>query len=122
MLRNHGLLTVGRSVAEAFTAMYLFETACTIQVRAQVDGTLYEYRSVPSEPMSGWLAANAPAGARIGYDPWAATRLEPVRFKWDHLKRINRLYFKHLELHEIDLKILNFLNFLLNILHDEKNR
>jgi ribulose-5-phosphate 4-epimerase/fuculose-1-phosphate aldolase len=34
MLRNHGLLTVGRSVAEAFVAMYFFETACTIQVRA----------------------------------------------------------------------------------------
>lgn len=46
----------------------------TIQVRAQVDGALYEYRSVPAEPMTGWLAANAPAGARIGYDPWAATR------------------------------------------------
>jgi len=35
MLRNHGLLTVGATVAEAFMAMYLFETACTIQVRAQ---------------------------------------------------------------------------------------
>ena len=35
MLRNHGLLTVGRTVAEAFVAMYMFETACTIQVRAQ---------------------------------------------------------------------------------------
>ncbi|MFP8834733.1 class II aldolase/adducin family protein [Hydrogenophaga sp. XSHU_21] len=43
MLRNHGLLTVGRSVAEAFTAMYLFETACTIQVRAQAgNGRLIE--------------------------------------------------------------------------------
>ncbi|HSO05873.1 MAG TPA: class II aldolase/adducin family protein [Pelomicrobium sp.] len=38
MLRNHGLLTVGRSVAEAFVAMYFFETACTIQVRAQAGG------------------------------------------------------------------------------------
>lgn len=46
----------------------------TIQVRAQVDGALYEYRSVPSEPLSGWLAENAPAGARIGYDPWLTTR------------------------------------------------
>jgi Xaa-Pro aminopeptidase len=46
----------------------------TIQVRAQVDGALYEYRSVPSEPMATWLAENAPAGARIGYDPWLATR------------------------------------------------
>jgi len=32
MLRNHGLLTVGRSVAEAFVAMYFFETTCRIQV------------------------------------------------------------------------------------------
>ena len=38
MLRNHGLLTVGRSVAEAFVAMYLFETSCMIQVRAQSGG------------------------------------------------------------------------------------
>ena len=38
MLRNHGLLTVGRSVAEAFVAMYMFETTCTIQVRAQSGG------------------------------------------------------------------------------------
>ncbi len=34
MLRNHGLLTLGPSVADAFLAMYLFETTCTIQIRA----------------------------------------------------------------------------------------
>ncbi|MBK7674593.1 MAG: class II aldolase/adducin family protein [Candidatus Accumulibacter sp.] len=38
MLRNHGLLTVGRSVAEAFVAMYFFETTCMIQVRAMSGG------------------------------------------------------------------------------------
>ena len=38
MLRNHGLLTVGRTVADAFQSMYLFETVCTIQVRAQSGG------------------------------------------------------------------------------------
>jgi ribulose-5-phosphate 4-epimerase/fuculose-1-phosphate aldolase len=38
MLRNHGLLTVGRSVADAFVSMYLFETVCTIQIRAQSGG------------------------------------------------------------------------------------
>jgi ribulose-5-phosphate 4-epimerase/fuculose-1-phosphate aldolase len=38
MLRNHGLLTVARSVSEAFVAMYLFEAACTIQVRALAGG------------------------------------------------------------------------------------
>ena len=38
MLRNHGLLTVGHTVADAFVAMYFFETACMIQVRAQAGG------------------------------------------------------------------------------------
>ncbi len=35
MLRNHGLLTVGPTIADAFLFMYLFESACTIQLRAQ---------------------------------------------------------------------------------------
>jgi ribulose-5-phosphate 4-epimerase/fuculose-1-phosphate aldolase len=39
MLRNHGLLTVGATVADAFLSMYLFETVCTIQVRAMAGGS-----------------------------------------------------------------------------------
>jgi ribulose-5-phosphate 4-epimerase/fuculose-1-phosphate aldolase len=39
MLRNHGLLTVGKTVADAFLSMYAFETACQIQVAAQSGGT-----------------------------------------------------------------------------------
>jgi ribulose-5-phosphate 4-epimerase/fuculose-1-phosphate aldolase len=35
MLRNHGLLTVGTSIPDAFLAMYIFESACAIQLRAQ---------------------------------------------------------------------------------------
>jgi ribulose-5-phosphate 4-epimerase/fuculose-1-phosphate aldolase len=42
MLRNHGLLTVGRTTAEAFQSMYVFEAACAIQVRAQVGGELVQ--------------------------------------------------------------------------------
>ena len=38
MLRNHGLLTAAGSMADAFLAMYVFEAACTIQVRAQSGG------------------------------------------------------------------------------------
>jgi ribulose-5-phosphate 4-epimerase/fuculose-1-phosphate aldolase len=38
MLRNHGLLTVGRTVAEAFQGMYTFEATCSIQIRAQAGG------------------------------------------------------------------------------------
>jgi ribulose-5-phosphate 4-epimerase/fuculose-1-phosphate aldolase len=35
MLRNHGLITVADNIPDAFVRMYLFETACTVQVRAQ---------------------------------------------------------------------------------------
>ncbi len=38
MLRNHGLLTVGETIPDTFLFMYLFETACTIQIRAQAGG------------------------------------------------------------------------------------
>lgn len=38
MLRNHGLLTVGKTIADAFVNMYVFEAACTIQIRAQSGG------------------------------------------------------------------------------------
>jgi ribulose-5-phosphate 4-epimerase/fuculose-1-phosphate aldolase len=40
MLRNHGLLTVGSSIADAFLSMYLFETTCQIQLAAQAGGPL----------------------------------------------------------------------------------
>jgi ribulose-5-phosphate 4-epimerase/fuculose-1-phosphate aldolase len=35
MLRNHGLLTVGETIPDAFLYLYLFESTCRIQVRAQ---------------------------------------------------------------------------------------
>ncbi|AXQ28170.1 class II aldolase/adducin family protein [Solimonas sp. K1W22B-7] len=39
MLRNHGLLTLGNTIADAFLQMYIFEAACMIQVRAQAGGS-----------------------------------------------------------------------------------
>lgn len=39
MLRNHGLLTCGRSIADAFLSMYTFEAACKIQVDALAGGS-----------------------------------------------------------------------------------
>lgn len=53
MLRNHGLLTVGRSVAEAFVRMYFFEASCMMQVRAQAGGA--KLRCIPDR-----IVANAP--------------------------------------------------------------
>ncbi len=40
LLRNHGLLTVGRSVAEAFNHMYYLNLACEVQIAAQSTGAL----------------------------------------------------------------------------------
>ncbi|MEL0081510.1 MAG: class II aldolase/adducin family protein, partial [Gammaproteobacteria bacterium] len=38
ILRNHGALTVGRSVGEAFVMMYLLEHACKIQLSVMASG------------------------------------------------------------------------------------
>ncbi len=38
ILRNHGTLTVGASIAEAFTAMYFLERACQVQIQALAGG------------------------------------------------------------------------------------
>jgi ribulose-5-phosphate 4-epimerase/fuculose-1-phosphate aldolase len=38
ILRNHGLLTAGRSIPEAFSLMFYLERACEIQVAAQAGG------------------------------------------------------------------------------------
>lgn len=40
ILRNHGLLVVGRTVAEAFLRLYRLERACQIQLAAAAAGTL----------------------------------------------------------------------------------
>lgn len=47
ILRNHGLLTVGRTAAEAFLYMFLLERACEIQIRAQSGGG--ELAPIPRE-------------------------------------------------------------------------
>jgi ribulose-5-phosphate 4-epimerase/fuculose-1-phosphate aldolase len=74
MLRNHGLLTVGPSVAEAFLRMYLFEATCMIQVRAQAGGG--ELVHIPPE-----VLATASASAR------AATRGAGGALAWPGLLR-----------------------------------
>jgi ribulose-5-phosphate 4-epimerase/fuculose-1-phosphate aldolase len=40
MLRNHGLLTVGKTIPDAFLHMYVFESTCQIQISAQAGGPL----------------------------------------------------------------------------------
>jgi ribulose-5-phosphate 4-epimerase/fuculose-1-phosphate aldolase len=51
ILRNHGLLTVGKSVGEAFTFMFNLERACQVQVMARSGGA--ELLTVTDEVMAG---------------------------------------------------------------------
>lgn len=64
MLRNHGLLTVGASPADAFLAMYIFEAACTIQIRAQAGGN--ELVSVNPQIVAGVQQAAAAVTRGLG--------------------------------------------------------
>lgn len=51
ILRNHGLLTTGATIADAFLMMYMLETSCQIQVMAQSSGG--ELLRVPAPIVEG---------------------------------------------------------------------
>ena len=51
ILRNHGLLTTGATIADAFLMMYMLETSCQIQVMAQSSGG--ELLHVPTPIVEG---------------------------------------------------------------------
>ena len=70
VLRNHGLLTVGTSVPDAFLSMYILESACQIQIAAQAGGAL----TMVDESIQATAAADARAqtGGIGGHFVWPA--------------------------------------------------
>ena len=62
--------SAGIAVVLADKAAVFTDGRYVLQLAAQTDPDLWERRHVTEEPPSKWLAANAPAGAKIGYDPW----------------------------------------------------
>ena len=62
--------SAGTAVVLGGKAAIFVDGRYTLQVRDQVDGSLWEYHSVPETSPAAWLAENAPEGARIGYDAW----------------------------------------------------
>jgi len=65
--------STGSAVVLAGDAAVFVDGRYTIQVREQVDGSLFRHMGVPKDDPLRWIAATAPAGARIGYDPWLHT-------------------------------------------------
>jgi Xaa-Pro aminopeptidase len=62
--------SAGTAVVLAEKAAIAVDGRYEIQVRDQVPGDLYDYVDIPAGTLSGWIAGNAPEGARIGYDAW----------------------------------------------------
>ncbi len=68
VLRNHGLLTVGKTVADAFLGMYTFENTCRIQIDAQAGGELVQVNPKILEGMAQVMkTATAGQGANIAW-------------------------------------------------------
>lgn len=62
--------SAGACVVLADKAAIFSDGRYTLQVRAQVDGSTFEYRHLVDEPAHEWIAAHAPAAGKVGYDPW----------------------------------------------------
>ena len=66
--------SAGSAAVLADKAAVFVDGRYTLQVRDQVDGTLFSHQSSAETPLADWLAANAREGDRVGYDPWLHTR------------------------------------------------
>lgn len=73
--------SAGLAIVLADRAAIFIDGRYTVQVRAQVDGRAFEPVDIGITAPSAWLAANAPAGSRIGYDPWLHTRDSAARLR-----------------------------------------
>jgi ribulose-5-phosphate 4-epimerase/fuculose-1-phosphate aldolase len=69
LLRNHGTLTVGSTVGEAFLAMYFLERACAMQVALLAGGVPLHYPSAEVQDVVKRQSANGvPAVAKLAWD------------------------------------------------------
>jgi ribulose-5-phosphate 4-epimerase/fuculose-1-phosphate aldolase len=75
VLRNHGLIVVGTSVAAAFIATYRMERACAMQLAFQQSGS--EFHPIADNVVSAAYARNAIGGGRN----------DPAKIEWPALLR-----------------------------------
>jgi len=75
VLRNHGLLIVGTSIAAAFVATYRMERACAMQLAFQQSGA--EFHPIRDEVVSAAYGIRRTGGGRN----------EPAKFEWPALLR-----------------------------------
>ena len=76
LMHNHGVLTTGRTVAEAFVLMYYLEKSCEVQLKAQSSGQKLIF---PSQEVSEY-------SARLRYSEEQLTA-NPGAMEWQALVR-----------------------------------
>jgi ribulose-5-phosphate 4-epimerase/fuculose-1-phosphate aldolase len=81
IMRNHGLLTVGQTVAEAFYWMYYLDQSCRIQIAAQSSGAKL---SMPPEDVLNRTSNQFNADQNRGWLPWQALRRKLDREQPDY--------------------------------------
>jgi ribulose-5-phosphate 4-epimerase/fuculose-1-phosphate aldolase len=77
VLRNHGLLVVGTSIAAAFVATYRMERACAMQLAFQQSGAEFN-------PIDPAVVSAAYDKAKLGL---SGGRNDPAKFEWPALLR-----------------------------------
>lgn len=81
ILRHHGLLTVGRTVAEAFYWMWYLEQSCRIQLAAQSSGVPLD---IPPPDVVRRTRAQFADSPTKGWLPWQALRRKLDREQPDY--------------------------------------
>ncbi len=62
--------SAGSAAVLANEAAMFVDGRYTLQVREQVEERLFAYQSTLDTSIPAWLAEHAPAGGKIGFDPW----------------------------------------------------
>ena len=65
--------SAGLAIVLAETAAVFVDGRYTLQVRDQVDTTLFEPQHLTEQPPESWISGHLPKGGKLGYDPWLHT-------------------------------------------------
>lgn len=83
VLRNHGLLTVGRTAGETFMWMYRAERACYMQLAFQQSGA--ELNAIPEDVQRTTIERNKFNNSEKGYRPIGKVEWPALRRKLDRI-------------------------------------
>ena len=73
--------SAGLAIVLADKAAIFVDGRYTLQVRDQVDVSVFEPKSLMEEPPASWLEGELSHGARIGFDPWLHTPDAVARYR-----------------------------------------